>query len=427
MSHANKNIRRNSTLLSSNEHCKQSGSSTDHQHSTGSNTSQKLGVLLQGAATCCIRFRQERFELMYHFGRLKHILQQRGSKSMPVLKKSRPPTLPDRTNLHMPRYEQAWVCRKSASMDFCKCEGCVCQGHSMSGIQNQEFQTRVDVTDVPDILYHGTFSWLYASIVGRGLLAGGRHKSRQDIHFVGGDPTGPTSSTNIISGMRSSSNIVLQVDGPQAARDGITFFLSSNGVILTKGIDGALPSKYNTGVIICANRAAVHTGLEHEAPSVKYMERLRALQFTVRPLRRGLTHVPDISLITFSAMHQASTTGMQRRQLSPVQQLTACLPLLCTASLCALYRQYCTLHWYMHRVRPGLQARRKYVTTAPRWSPISGQPHHAQLPKDRSYRSPLMLTSMHIAVLVPSPRPTPLTISHFGGDGLQFLLRGWEK
>ena len=109
------------------------------------------------------------------------------------------------------------------------------QGHSMSGIQNKEFQTRLDVTDVPDILYHGTFSWLYASIVERGLLAGGPHRSRQDIHFVGADPTGPTSSTNIISGMRSSSDIVLQVDGPQAARDGITFFLSSKEVILNPG------------------------------------------------------------------------------------------------------------------------------------------------------------------------------------------------
>ena len=57
--------------------------------------------------------------------------------------------------------------------------------------------------------------------------------------------------------MRSTSDIVVMLDGPKAAEDGITFFLSANGVILTHGIDGVLPSNYIKGVISCADRTVV--------------------------------------------------------------------------------------------------------------------------------------------------------------------------
>ena len=97
-------------------------------------------------------------------------------------------------------------------------------------------------------------------MVDHGLFAGGPHKSRQDIHLVGADPTGPTSSNNIIAEIRSSSNIVLKVDGPKAAQDGITFFISSNGVILTRGSDAILASKYIIGVIVCARSRTIRPG-----------------------------------------------------------------------------------------------------------------------------------------------------------------------
>lgn len=44
--------------------------------------------------------------------------------------------------------------------------------------------------------------------------------------------------------MRSSCDIYIEIDMSQAIIDGIEFYLSSNNVILTRGINGVLPPKY---------------------------------------------------------------------------------------------------------------------------------------------------------------------------------------
>ena len=44
--------------------------------------------------------------------------------------------------------------------------------------------------------------------------------------------------------MRGSCDIIIQIDMASAMKDGIDFYISTNSVILTEGIDGCLPPKY---------------------------------------------------------------------------------------------------------------------------------------------------------------------------------------
>lgn len=49
---------------------------------------------------------------------------------------------------------------------------------------------------------------------------------------------------NATSGMRNSCDLLIEIDVQMAMQDGVIFFKSQNGVILTEGIDGFLNKKY---------------------------------------------------------------------------------------------------------------------------------------------------------------------------------------
>lgn len=87
--------------------------------------------------------------------------------------------------------------------------------------------------DMPIFAIHGTFIQKLASIRREGLKAMGR-----PIHFA-------ISGTR--SGVRDGTDVHLYVMVHQAAVDGIKFFLSENGVLLTNGWDSILPSAYIVG------------------------------------------------------------------------------------------------------------------------------------------------------------------------------------
>lgn len=53
----------------------------------------------------------------------------------------------------------------------------------------------------------------------------------------------------VISGMRQSCDIYISIDMIEAMKDGINFYISSNNVILTEGINGVLPPKYFKSVV----------------------------------------------------------------------------------------------------------------------------------------------------------------------------------
>ena len=66
--------------------------------------------------------------------------------------------------------------------------------------------------------------------------------TRQHIHFASGLPD----SDGVISGMRKSASIYIFIDAQKCAEDGMVFFQSDNGVLLTAGdgSGGILPIQY---------------------------------------------------------------------------------------------------------------------------------------------------------------------------------------
>ena len=64
--------------------------------------------------------------------------------------------------------------------------------------------------------------------------------NRLHIHFAPGMPK----EEGVVSGMRGSCDVIIEIDMAGAMKDGIDFYISSNKVILTEGIDGLLPAKY---------------------------------------------------------------------------------------------------------------------------------------------------------------------------------------
>lgn len=66
--------------------------------------------------------------------------------------------------------------------------------------------------------------------------------ARNNIHMALGMP----GKNGVISGMRNSCQVVVDVNLTQAVFDGVPFYISQNEVILSPGLgpEGYLPSKY---------------------------------------------------------------------------------------------------------------------------------------------------------------------------------------
>lgn len=123
------------------------------------------------------------------------------------------------------------------------------QGHSGSvaeQINPESLLCRLTENDVADfpMCVHGTSKSAWASIKCDGLSK----MRRQMIHMASGVP----STGGVISGMRKSSEVIIHIDLERAIQDGVPFYVSSNGVILSPGVEasGILPAKYFSEVTI---------------------------------------------------------------------------------------------------------------------------------------------------------------------------------
>ena len=107
------------------------------------------------------------------------------------------------------------------------------QGHSQS-IGNQIDSSKLlgKLTKPVSGVFHGTYKKHLESIKATGL----NRMERQHIHLAKG--------LNVASGKRFDANLIVYVNMQEAMGDGIEFYESANGVILTEGINGILPSKY---------------------------------------------------------------------------------------------------------------------------------------------------------------------------------------
>lgn len=121
------------------------------------------------------------------------------------------------------------------------------QGHSLQSVL-VDMEEIADPFDVP-IAVHGTYWEAWDHIKRQGLSV----MSRQHIHFATGTPE----KGDVISGMRSTCQVLIYADIPQMLADGIKVYRSKNGVILTRGIDGVLPTKYFEKVIHARKRTVI--------------------------------------------------------------------------------------------------------------------------------------------------------------------------
>ena len=98
------------------------------------------------------------------------------------------------------------------------------QGHSIP------VDVELEETTPPEILYHGTGEKYVSSIDGQGLIS----KSRLYVHLSADEETACK------VGMRHGKPVIYTVKSGEMSRDGFKFYLSVNGVWLTKSV----PAKY---------------------------------------------------------------------------------------------------------------------------------------------------------------------------------------
>jgi len=119
------------------------------------------------------------------------------------------------------------------------------QGHSMKAVADESLLRRLYPNDVdlPHVCVHGTYRRHLQSIMQKGLMAGGlrlgMQGNRNHVHFA---PCVPGS--HVMSGLRANCEVAIFIDLKRALMDGLPFYLSTNQVILSSGIQGVVPPHY---------------------------------------------------------------------------------------------------------------------------------------------------------------------------------------
>ena len=106
------------------------------------------------------------------------------------------------------------------------------QGHSV------QVDVELPVTEPPETLYHGTARRFAASIEAQGLLP----QSRLYVHLS------PDQETAEKVGRRHGEPVIYLVDAGQMHRDGYLFYLSANGVWLTKAVPATYLKRLEDGL-----------------------------------------------------------------------------------------------------------------------------------------------------------------------------------
>lgn len=125
------------------------------------------------------------------------------------------------------------------------------QGHSLDNVA-VDMKKVQDASEVP-VAVHGTYRGPWNKIKVSGLSK----MARQHIHIATGTPE----ADNVISGMRSSAQVLIYIDVPKVLQDHIPLYLSANNVVLTAGVNGYLAPRYfekvvdaGSGEILFTNR-----------------------------------------------------------------------------------------------------------------------------------------------------------------------------
>lgn len=111
-----------------------------------------------------------------------------------------------------------------------------CQGHSIKDLDETKMMREITNPEEFPVVVHGTYSKNWEIIKSEGLKV----MNRNHVHFAPGYPK----DDQVISGMRSTCDVFIELDIRMALSEGIKFFISSNRVILSSGIDGVILPKY---------------------------------------------------------------------------------------------------------------------------------------------------------------------------------------
>ena len=138
------------------------------------------------------------------------------------------------------------------------------QGHSIAAVSGLELELLVlpgsmhkdcQTCPIPTTVLHGTYRKTYLEAI---RTQGLSRMKRNHIHLATGLPASFTSSHSadtVRSGVRHNTDTFIHIDVAAAIHDGIEFWRSSNGVILTSGdSDGCLSPVYFTKVVDRAGR-----------------------------------------------------------------------------------------------------------------------------------------------------------------------------
>lgn len=115
------------------------------------------------------------------------------------------------------------------------------QGHSLKCVDEEKLLTAIESADEIPVVVHGTNTKAWPLIQKTGL----NKMARTHIHCA----SGLLGEEGVVSGMRRSCRYAIYIDAAKAMADGIRFFKSDNGVILTSGIGGVLDPKYFSKVV----------------------------------------------------------------------------------------------------------------------------------------------------------------------------------
>lgn len=117
------------------------------------------------------------------------------------------------------------------------------QGHSLAVVDDEKLLRKLEpesVSQYPHVV-HGTFLRFWEAIKRQGL----RSMTRNHVHFAPGYPD----EAQVISGMRASCDVLIEIDVDRAMAAGMTFYVSDNNVILTRGFDGHVAPTYFKRVV----------------------------------------------------------------------------------------------------------------------------------------------------------------------------------
>lgn len=121
-----------------------------------------------------------------------------------------------------------------------------CQGHSLKNLDETKMMKPLTDASQFEVIVHGTFRKFWHLIQIEGL----KRMTRNHIHFA-------TGYQNVISGMRKSCEVFIELDLAKCLSDDIKFFLSPNGVVLSAGIEGVIEPKYFKKVLVREGHSGV--------------------------------------------------------------------------------------------------------------------------------------------------------------------------